>query len=187
MTATRPRLSRSDWTDAALAAMASQGAAGINVEQLARDLGSTKGSFYHHFENRQELLEATLDRFVELVAIDIAEAGTVTDPRDALVQAALSGVGSQIDGFVDLALAASADDPVVAATLKRINTTRLDFLAGAIEQLGIDPQEARRRAEAGLATYLGIFHLQRVQGRRFSDEHLRDHIVRAVDHMCAPE
>ena len=31
-------------------------------------------------------------------------------------------------------------------------------------------------ARAGLATYLDLFHLQRVQGRRFDDDHLREHV-----------
>lgn len=183
----KSRLSQRDWTDAALAAMASQGTAGVNVEQLARDLGTTKGSFYHHFDNRDTLLRATLDRFLAIIQADLNEASTIADPRERLIQASLAGLDSSIDGFVDLALAASATDPVVAAALQRITEVRLDYLVAALNDLGLKPAEARRRAEGGLATYLGIFHLQRVQGRRFDTKQQQAHLVRAIDVMCSFE
>ena len=185
MTDTRSRLSRADWLDAALAAMAAQGTTGVNVEQLARSLGATKGSFYHHFENRDALLEAALERFAEIVELDLEAAATITDPRERIIEGSVVGIGTELDGFVDLALSASADDPVVATALRRITDLRLAWLTAALMEGGIPETEARSRAEAGLATYLGLFHLQRVQSRRFDDDHLRSQVVRAVDGMFA--
>ena len=60
---TRPkaRLGRDDWIRAALDAIAAGGLAAVAVEPLARSLGVTKGSFYAHFSNRDELIEAALE------------------------------------------------------------------------------------------------------------------------------
>ena len=185
VTDARPRLSKADWLDAALAAMAAQGTTGVNVEQLARSLGATKGSFYHHFDNRDALLAAALDRFAEIVQGDLDAAATIADPRERLIEAALVGIGTSLDGFVDLALSASADDPVVADALEQITELRLRWLRDALTEAGIAASEAQARAESGLATYLGLFHLQRVQGRRFDDRHLRAQIVRIIDTMLA--
>lgn len=182
----KSRLTQSDWTDAALAAMASQGTTGVNVEQLARALGTTKGSFYHHFDNRRALLEAALARWEEIVESDLLDAVGVADPRQRLLESSLAGLDSALDGFVDLALASSADDPTVAPVLQRITERRLQWLTKTLAELGIEPTIARARAEAGLATYLGLFHLQRVSGRRFDDEYLRAQITDAVDVMCEP-
>src|SRR5512142_2273935 len=62
---TRPRrrLTRDDWADAALAAVAEGGLAAVAVEPLAARLGTTKGSFYWHFATREALLEAALARW----------------------------------------------------------------------------------------------------------------------------
>ena len=62
---------------------------------------------------------------------------------------------------------------------------RLDWLVATLGEAGLDEATARFRAEAGLATYLGLFHLQRAQGRRFGERELRAHIMRAVDGMLA--
>lgn len=55
--------SRADWIEAAWEALGEGGVQGVRVERLARKLGVTKGSFYWHFRNRQELIDALLDRW----------------------------------------------------------------------------------------------------------------------------
>src|SRR5690242_2765162 len=54
------RLSAQDWARAALKAIADGGLAAVAVEPLARTLGVTKGSFYAHYRNRDELITAAL-------------------------------------------------------------------------------------------------------------------------------
>src|SRR5215210_963058 len=57
----RESLTAADWTEAALAALARGGLAAVAVEPLAKELGATKGSFYWHFADRNELLVSTLE------------------------------------------------------------------------------------------------------------------------------
>lgn len=56
----RERLGRDEWLEAARKALLHGGPSAVRVETLARDLQVTKGSFYWHFRNRQELMEALL-------------------------------------------------------------------------------------------------------------------------------
>ena len=170
-----------DWTDAALSAMAVQGTAGVNVEQLARDLGATKGSFYHHFRHRGELLQAALARWEEIVADDLADARALIEPRQRLMTAGQAGIGTGLDGSVDLALAADRADPEVAASLQRVNGARLEFLAATLEELGFAPAEARRRAVTALAGYLGLFQLQSTMAERPHDDDLRSLVSLLID------
>lgn len=53
-------LTREDWLRAARLALLRGGVEAVRVEKLARDLGVTKGSFYWHFNDRDELLELLL-------------------------------------------------------------------------------------------------------------------------------
>lgn len=177
------RLSRTDWTDAALAAMADTGTAGVNIEQLARSLGTTKGSFYHHFQNRQALLVAALARWEEIVAADLVDGATISDPRDRLLAGSLVGVEANLDGFVDLALAASIHEPVVAAALERTNARRIDWLMDALCDAGFDRDEAHDRAIRALSGYLGLYQLQRTLGETFDRAALVNQVTAMVDNM----
>ena len=57
----RPQLDRSTWIQAAFDTLADEGVGGIRVEILARRLHVTKGSFYWHFKDRQDLLDGILE------------------------------------------------------------------------------------------------------------------------------
>lgn len=54
------RLTREDWIAVARKALIASGVDDVKVDVLARRLRVTRGSFYWHFKNRQELLDALL-------------------------------------------------------------------------------------------------------------------------------
>ena len=54
---TRSSLERQDWVDAAYKVLVQEGVGRVRVLNLAEALGITRGSFYWHFRNREELLD----------------------------------------------------------------------------------------------------------------------------------
>lgn len=64
-------LSRDDWLKAARAALLTGGVEAVRVEKLARKLHVTKGSFYWHFKDREELLALLLREWEEELLKDI--------------------------------------------------------------------------------------------------------------------
>ena len=62
---TRTSLDRMAWIKGAIAILAEHGAERLRVEVLAKRLGVTKGSFYWHFKDRRDLLNAVLDYWKE--------------------------------------------------------------------------------------------------------------------------
>jgi len=54
----RNQLQRFDWLLAALEIFVAEGIDAVRITRLADDLGVTRGSFYWHFANRGELIEA---------------------------------------------------------------------------------------------------------------------------------
>lgn len=67
----KPQLTRDDWLDAAAGEVASGGFGNLRVLTLAKKIGVTRGSFYWHFRDHEDLVTRFLDRwrdrrFVEL-------------------------------------------------------------------------------------------------------------------------
>ena len=54
------RLSRADWLVAARDALITEGKDAVKVERLAKKLNVTRGGFYWHFRDRDDLLDALL-------------------------------------------------------------------------------------------------------------------------------
>ena len=52
-----------DWIRAATARLAQEGIEAVRVEVLARDLLVSKGSFYWHFRDREDLLNSVLSHW----------------------------------------------------------------------------------------------------------------------------
>jgi len=74
---------RHDWLRAARLALLHRGPDGVRVEPLARSLGVTKGSFYWHFRDRRELLEALVREWEEETQL-LTDALKTADPLGAL-------------------------------------------------------------------------------------------------------
>jgi AcrR family transcriptional regulator len=154
---TRRRLSRLDWVTAALAAIAEGGLAAVAVEPLALRLGTSKGSFYWHFENRDALLTAAIRRWEKETTTDVA--AEITAAHDAPASQFRRLVASVIERAeqdrVGPALLASATHPAVAPALERVTATRLNLIVTVLRRLGFPPAEARRRALLAYSAYLG--------------------------------
>jgi AcrR family transcriptional regulator len=153
----RPRLTPGDWVAAALAAIAEGGLAAVAIEPLAARLHATKGSFYWHFANREALLAAALARWEEQTTTEVAARARAAAPDPAGQLRLLITEVARIaeTDRVGLALAASAAQPAVAATLDRVSRRRLAILVTLFGELGLPPATARRRALLAYSAYLG--------------------------------
>jgi AcrR family transcriptional regulator len=154
----RNTLAPDDWTNAALAAIAEGGTGRIAVEALARELGTTKGSFYWHFKNRDALVDAALARWEETDAREIDErAAGISDPRERLRDLFAAAFGNAGAGRIEVSLLADGRRPAVAATLGRVTARRLEATAEMFSQLGFGLKAAHNRALVAYSAYLGLF------------------------------
>lgn len=159
------RVGRDDWTRAALELLAAEGVGAVKVEALARGLGITKGSFYWHFRDRAELIEAALELWYRLGTAEIIERlDRIDDPAQRLRALFSESFGDLVNGPIDALLLGHVDDPLVGPTVERCTTERLGFLTRAYLALGVPPQRAAARARLVYAAYIGSSHLLRVPG-----------------------
>jgi AcrR family transcriptional regulator len=96
-------LQPNDWIRAALARLSQDGVDAVRVEVLARNLGVSKGSFYWHFRDRQDLLDQTLAHWEqrELALLD-PDAGSASAANRwaRIVQAAADPSRIQLEASV---------------------------------------------------------------------------------------
>jgi AcrR family transcriptional regulator len=147
---------RTEWVRAALAQLAREGVAGIRVELLARKLRVTKGSFYWHFKDRADLLDAVISEW--------------ESETDLLLQEARKQRGAQarLDRFIELVRETEGripepaifmwarQDPKIARRVKRTEEARIAFLTAALEAMEIPPDEAETRAELAYLAFVGM-------------------------------
>ena len=158
----RTRLSREDWIEAALHALADGGPPAVAVERLAARLQTTKGSFYWHFKDREELITealATWER--EDTDAVIEEMKEISDPVERLRLGTVMATEYEEEENPDVRLLPSASDPVVGEVVKRVQRKRLDFLAQTFREVGFTPAESRLRARLAYSLALG-WHQQRL-------------------------
>jgi AcrR family transcriptional regulator len=156
------RLSARDWVRAALAAIAEGGLAAVAVEPLARTLGVTKGSFYAHYRNRDELIAAALAEWVRGHGEGgLAEFAAMDDPARRLREL-LTAVVQAVQPLapsVHLSLLGDRNDPRVRDAVGRVNRARLELLARTYRELGLPPARAASRARVAYGAILGLLHL----------------------------
>ncbi|GAA3096039.1 TetR/AcrR family transcriptional regulator [Streptomyces rectiviolaceus] len=154
--AAKPRLTAQDWADAALTAIGEGGLAAVAVEPLAVRLGTTKGSFYWHFANRDALIEAALNRWAELHTEEmISEVEAEPDPRRRVRLLFGEAIASATSGSLEVSLLATAAHPHVADALRRVTERRVAYVAELFAGLGFPEPEARRRGLLAYTVYLG--------------------------------
>ncbi|MFC0624087.1 TetR/AcrR family transcriptional regulator [Kribbella deserti] len=160
-------LSRDDWTQAGLKAFGEEGLAGLAVEPLARQLGTTKGSFYWHFADRNDLIRATLQRWEdEDTTAVIAATSALEDPRERLKALAERAFGDALRLGFDAAVLAAAADPRVEPVLIRVTRKRLDYIVRLYRDLGLAKRDAERQARMTYSLFLGMSQLRIAEGAR---------------------
>jgi AcrR family transcriptional regulator len=170
-------LSRQDWTSAALEALAESGVDGVAVDRLAKRLGASRGSFYWHFRDRRELIDAALAQWEQQDTTDlIPPIEAIGDPVERLRTVFREVYERPVDR-IELALASVADEPLVAPAVARVTRTRLEFLRGIFRDLGLREDEAAERAWLAYAFYIGHHQLGRNSETRADQAKRLDGIV----------
>ena len=166
-------------------ALAGGGPDAVRVEALAKELGVSKGGFYWHFEDRQALLEETLEAWEKAGTEDvIATVDTEpVDPRAKLRR--LFELAPSARGLfaVELALRDWARrDPKVAKRLRRVDDRRLAYLRQLFGQFCADEDEAEARAVLAYSLFIGSYFVKARHGERTRAEVLQ----LAIDQLLEP-
>ena len=141
-------LSRDGWIDCALERLAEDGIDKVLISPLARKLGVTKGSFYWHFKNRQDLLDAMLTRWESVGTLDIIEQVEMNGgAADARLRRTIDLSIEQVSARLEPALRQwGRRDKDVREALRRVDEQRLNYLRKLFAQICKDQAEAEARS-----------------------------------------
>jgi len=132
-----------------------RGIGGVRVLPLSKQLHVSRGSFYWHFENLQDLQDAMLDWWERAMTDSVIERIEAA-PRGGRKRLMLAGeniLGADLSRY-DSSIRSWADgDKKAARVLRRVLRKRLDYITSLFAEAGFSPAEARARGEL-MAVYL---------------------------------
>ena len=168
-----PKLGRQDWLTIGLKTLVGSGIEAVRVEPLAKLLKVTRGSFYWHFKNRDDLLEAILQeweiRNTESIIQEVEAVGT--DPGNKLLN--LFELAARDDDHLEKAVRIwGAHDARALAAIRRVDQRRLDYLQNLFLQLGFSKAEAKVRARIVYSVRLGWFMMESLTEERLTEVRL---------------
>ncbi|NJD24650.1 MAG: TetR/AcrR family transcriptional regulator [Betaproteobacteria bacterium] len=183
----RRQLDRGHWVECAIDVLAREGMAGLRVEVLAKRCGVTKGSFYWHFKDRQDLLDAVLERWKEGRIRDIEKVTATAggDEQERLHHAieVYSASRNRRGMSIELAIRDWARrDPQAAAVVESVDLYRLECTRRLFVGSGMSDADAKSRS---LLLYACVFGLSLMHYGHF-DPRLDDLRARIADRIVAP-
>lgn len=141
-----------DWIAAASNVLVNRSVDAIGVESLAKELGVTKGSFYWHFKDREDLLRRVLTSWrgaaTERIIFRFESRNL---PARELIRDLLSlpfrGEAAKDAASIELAIRAwGRRDEMARAVVEEVDGKRLSYIAQCFSALGFGIAEARSRA-----------------------------------------
>lgn len=144
-------------------ALVEEGVAGVKVDRLAQRLGVTRGGFYKHFVDREDLLQRLLAQWEQENALvpDFGPLRTHADAMNALREMTHRMI--EEDGFdprFDMAVRDWArNDRRAAWAVERVDSRRLEQLRRLFVALGCKDEEAAVRARVLYYHQIGYYAL----------------------------
>ena len=160
--ASKKRLTRQDWIDAAIARLVKSGVDAVRVERLADEIGVSRGSFYWHFKNRRELLTAILEDWRQYQTrriVDRIRKNADLTPLQRIVRLRMlpprTKTTSNAAAF-ELAIRAWAmRDKAAKRIVDQVDAERLAFTGSLLRDAGMPEAEAAHWSLLGYAFTLG--------------------------------
>lgn len=157
--APRTQLDRAEWIEAAIDVLADHGVDGVRVEVLAKSFGVTKGSFYWHFKDRQDLFNAVLQTWKEGRIRDINKQTNAASgkEREQLVHVIDVYSANRNRKGISIELAVrdwARRDAQTAAVVEEVDTYRLECTRKLFVASGLSDAEAKSRS---LLLYAYVF------------------------------
>ncbi|MBU1581819.1 MAG: TetR/AcrR family transcriptional regulator [Proteobacteria bacterium] len=150
------RLNKAAWFEQGFSILKASGAADLTIENLTKKLNKTKGSFYHHFKNRDDYFEKLLGFWEKKQTFDIFEISkqekTFKDINATLLRLSKKNMDPEIEVAVR---ALALRDPLARSFQQRIDSQRIGFLRAMFSLMTDDPEQVEMISLIRYCFYIG--------------------------------
>jgi AcrR family transcriptional regulator len=190
-----PRLTRDDWLDAAFRAAIGGGLDAVRILSLADAMGVTRGSFYWHFADRAELVNALIERWVqrEIASDRGLLQNPLPDPTSRILHVLDRAIAHSVedreyDQFEQALRGIAGKDAGVAAVLERVDRARLQMLHSHYAELVQNDETARELAALFYLAVVGSHEaMNRPSASAKMSDYLKSIIARHLVHAVKPK
>ncbi len=151
------RLATDDWLVEALTTLAREGIGAVRVERLARYLGVTKGSFYWHLKDRQELLDRLLEHWATEMTdkVDLHVSELHGRPGQQLLALLEYITENDMNRYDSAVRAWALYDERAETVVRRVDRKRLKYVCDLFLELGFPAEEAEIRGRMSYYYVIG--------------------------------
>ena len=159
----RKQLQRLDWLQQALEVFIAEGIDAVRITRLADDLGVTRGSFYWHFENREDLIDALVrywkDKNTAAMTQSVKDTDSLADGICRFFETCIDA--GRFDARLDLAIREwSRRSPSIRRQVDREDAARIESLQSFFETFDYPMPEALIRARVLYYAQIGFYALE---------------------------
>ena len=172
------------WLAAARLALITEGIEAVKIDRLARQLGVSRGGFYYHFVDREDLLGRLIDLWKSTVVF-VADRPAPKTPREGLI--AIESLVERLlreegyDPSFDLAVRAWAKSyPPAEKAVRHADDHRVAVLTIIFAALGCGPDEAAIRARVFYYHQIGYYFIDLHE----DPDERRDRIKTYLEILC---
>jgi len=144
----RRGVSKAQWLEAGLDALAKGSVSSLSVEELAKQLGISKSGFYWHFKNRDDLLRELLSYWIHEITevVTVNEELLAMEPGARLLKTADTIFEYQLTRWEMAIRLWAQEDRDAAKVVRKANQMRMDYLLLSFHELGFEGEDAEMRA-----------------------------------------
>ena len=152
----KKRTTKKSWLKEGLNVLANLGSEKLTIDTLCSQLGVTKGSFYHHFKNREDFIENLLAYWEEantLAVIKLSEGlGDTREKIKEITSIAIASMSSSLE--VSIRAWALRNDEA-RLFQERVDQARLDYARKLWGRLLGNGEEAELVSRLYYSTFIG--------------------------------
>ncbi|OKY27571.1 MULTISPECIES: TetR/AcrR family transcriptional regulator [Thalassotalea] len=153
---TSTKNSQLDWLTFALKVLIEKGPEHLRIAKLCDLKGVTKGSFYHHFNNRAVFIECLMSHWYETTTVSFIEQANTQDSAQERLQKLDSVIANNNIEAEKHIRAWALNEPAIKVYLEKIDNQRRQYLAQCYVELGLEQSQANDIALMAYANFLGM-------------------------------
>ena len=164
---------RTTWVSQGFKILRTKGAGGLTIENLTRSLKKTKGSFYHHFKNREDYSRQLLEQWERSQAIEIIRHSEQEKTPEAINETLVTLSEKSMDPKTEVAIRAWAlRDELAREFQERIDTRRVDFLKSLFSLMTADKDKVELFSLIRYCFYIGSHQIIPAMDEKSYKQHL---------------